>query len=509
MILGMNFWLVGGLLILGIALGYFLRRSLALGQASSLERKAQEELTSAESKAKETVLTAKDKAASIITEAQKEERERKQELRHLEERFLKKEDILEKQKNDVGLREAECKKELEKAQEIEDQANISQKKITEELEKISGLTRDEAKTRLLEELEQTHQQELADAIIRLEKEKKKEIEAKGLEIITSSIQRYARSSIADVTTSVVHLPNEEIKGKIIGREGRNIRTFERLTGVEIIIDETPESLLLSSFDPLRREIAKLALEKLIQDGRIQPAKIEEKVEEAKQELENQIQRIGEETAYEVGILDLPKEIIRLLGRLNYRTSYGQNVLTHSIEMAHIAAMIAGELGLNTEVVKKGALLHDIGKAIDHEVEGTHVELGRKLLKKYGIDEAVIKAMEAHHEEYPFSTSESYIVAAADVISAARPGARRDTLEKYLRRLKDIENTVKGFKGIKDAYAVSAGREVRVFVVPEKIDDFGALQLAKQIANKIQSDVQYPGEIKVTVIREMKAVEYAK
>ncbi len=509
MILGMNFWLVGGLLILGIALGYFLRRSLALGQASSLERKAQEELTSAESKAKEIVLTAKDKAASIIAEAQKEERERKQELRHLEERFLKKEDILEKQKNDVGLREAECKKELEKAQEIENQANISQKKITEELEKISGLTRDEAKTRLLEELEQTHQQELADAIIRLEKEKKKEIEAKGLEIITSSIQRYARSSIADVTTSVVHLPNEEIKGKIIGREGRNIRTFERLTGVEIIIDETPESLLLSSFDPLRREIAKLALEKLIQDGRIQPAKIEEKVEEAKQELENQIQRIGEETAYEVGILDLPKEIIRLLGRLNYRTSYGQNVLTHSIEMAHIAAMIAGELGLNTEVVKKGALLHDIGKAIDHEVEGTHVELGRKLLKKYGIDEAVIKAMEAHHEEYPFSTSESYIVAAADVISAARPGARRDTLEKYLRRLKDIENTVKGFKGIKDAYAVSAGREVRVFVVPEKIDDFGALQLAKQIANKIQSDVQYPGEIKVTVIREMKAVEYAK
>lgn len=509
MILGISFWLAGGLLILGITLGYFLRRSLALGQASSLERKAQEELISTESKAKEIILAAKDKASSIITEAQKEERERKQELRHLEERFLKKEDILEKQKNDVGFREAECKKELEKAREIENQANISQKKITEELEKISGLTRDEVKTRLFEELEQTHRQELADAIVRLEREKKKEVEAKSLEIITSAIQRYARSSIADVTTSVVHLPNEEIKGKIIGREGRNIRTFERLTGVEIVIDETPESLLLSSFDPLRREIAKLALEKLIQDGRIQPAKIEEKVEEAKQELENQIQRIGEEAVYEVGILDLPKEIIRLLGRLNYRTSYGQNVLTHSIEMAHIAAMMAGELGLNTEVVKKGALLHDIGKAIDHEVEGTHVELGRKLLKKYGIDEQIIKAMEAHHEEYPFSTPESYIVAAADVISAARPGARRDTLEKYLRRLKDIENTVKGFKGIKGAYAVSAGREVRVFVVPEKIDDFGALQLAKQIANKIQSDVQYPGEIKVTVIREVKAVEYAK
>ena len=501
--------MAGGLLILGIVLGYFLRRSLALQQASSLERKAQEELTSADSKAKEVVLAAKDKAASIIAEAQKEERERKQELRHLEERFLKKEDVLEKQKSEVGSRETECKKELERVQKIEEQARELQKKIGEELEKVSGLTRDEAKAKLIEELEQTNRQELVDVISRLEKEKRKEVEAKGLEVITSAIQRYARSSIADITTSVVHLPNEEIKGKIIGREGRNIRTFERLTGVEIVIDETPESLLLSSFDPLRREVAKLALEKLIQDGRIQPAKIEEKVEEARQELDNQIERIGEEAVYEVGVLDLPKEIIRLLGRLNYRTSYGQNVLTHSVEMTHISGMIASELGVNVDVVKKGALLHDIGKAIDHEVEGTHVELGRKLLKKYGIDEAVIKAMESHHEEYPFSTPESYIVAAADVISAARPGARRDTLEKYLRRLEDIENTVKTFKGIKDAYAVSAGREVRVFVVPEKIDDFGALQLAKQIANKIQSDVQYPGEIKVTVIREVKAVEYAK
>ena len=260
---------------------------------------------------------------------------------------------------------------------------------------------------------------------------------------------------------------------------------------------------------MRREVARIALEKLIADGRIQPAKIEEKVEEAKEELDERIERIGEEAAYEVGILDLPKEILKLLGRLNYRTSYGQNVLTHSIEMTHIAGMMASELGISVEVTKKGAFLHDIGKAIDHEVEGTHVELGRKILQKYGIAPEVVQAMEAHHEEYPFSSPESYVVAAADAISAARPGARRDTLEKYLKRLEDIEKVVKSFSGVRDAYAVSAGREVRVFAVPEKIDDFGALQLAKQIAGKIKSDVNYPGEIKVTVIREVKAVEYAR
>jgi ribonuclease Y len=305
------------------------------------------------------------------------------------------------------------------------------------------------------------------------------------------------------------LPDEDIKGKIIGREGRNIKAFERLTGVEVVIDETPDSILLSSFDPLRREIAKIALEKLIKDGRIQPAKIEEKVEEAKQELEQEIRRIGEEAAYDLGIIDLPKEITYILGRLNYRTSYGQNVLLHSIEMAHIAGMIAAELGLDVDVAKRGALLHDIGKAIDQETEGTHVEIGRKLLKKYGVDERVIQAMEAHHEEYPHAIPEAFVVSAADAISGARPAARRDTLEKYLKRLEDIEKAVKSFEGITQVYAISAGREVRVFVTPEKIDDFGAFQLAKKVADKIHSDVQYPGEIKVVIIREVKAVEYAR
>jgi len=325
-------------------------------------------------------------------------------------------------------------------------------------------------------------------------------------VFIGSIKNILTHSI--ITGSELKRP-EDLKGKIIGREGRNIRTLERMTGTEFIIDETPESIIISSFDPLRREIARLTLQKLIKDGRIQPAKIEEKVEEAKSEIEQRMQEIGEEAAQEIGVYDFPKEIVQLLGRLNFRTSFGQNVLTHSIEMAHLAGMIAAELGANVDVAKKGALLHDIGKAIDHEVPGTHVELGRKILKKYGIDTAVIAAMESHHEEYPFSTPESFIVAAVDALSAARPGARRGTLESYVKRLEDLERIAMEFKGVKQAYAVSAGRELRVFVVPEQIDDFMALQLARDVAAKIQSELKYPGEIKVNVIREVRAVEYAK
>lgn len=505
----LNLLQFGGLAVLLLALGYFIRVETAKRIQSSLERKVQEQIETAKSQAKEVVLAAEDRAASILGEAQREERERKQEIRRLEERLLRKEDVLEKRAVELEKETSRLVGETERVKNVEVETRALQERAVKELENISGLSREEAKRKMLEELQVMQREELAEELVRLEREKKETVEQKSLEIITTAIQRYARSSVADVTTTAFHLPDEDIKGKIIGREGRNIRAFERLTGVEVVIDETPESLLLSSFDPLRREVAKLALEKLIKDGRIQPAKIEEKVEEARLELEKRIRNVGEEAAYEVGILDLPKEIICLLGRLNYRTSYGQNVLLHSIEMAHIAGMIAAELGLKVDVAKKGGLLHDIGKAIDHEVEGTHVELGRKLLKKYGVSEEVIQAMEAHHDEYPFSTPESYVVAAADAISAARPGARRDTLEKYLRRLEDIEKTVMSFEGVKQTYAVSAGREVRVFVVPEKIDDFGALKLAKEIARKIHEEVNYPGEIKVMVIREVKAVEYAR
>lgn len=495
--------------LVGATIGYAVRFYTALKSKHSLEAKAEKELATARGNAKEIVLHAKDEAANILAEAQKDERERKQELRRLEDHLLKKESALEGQ--NAELRELSAKKrdELEKLKETERELSLAREKSVSELERLAGLSRDEAKKMMLEEMERIAREELKEKLIHLEREKLQEVEAKALDIITTSLQRYARSSVNDITTSVVNVPSEELKGKIIGREGRNIRTFERLTGVEVIVDDTPESVILSSFDPMRRELARIALEKLLKDGRIQPAKIEEKVEEARAELDDHIRKAGEDAAYEVGILDFPKEILFLLGRLNYRTSYGQNVLQHSVEMAHIAGMIASELHVNVEVAKRGALVHDIGKAIDHEVEGTHVEIGRKLLKKYNVSDDIIKAMEAHHEEYPYSTPESYIVAAADAISGARPGARRDTLEKYLKRLEDIERVVKTFEGISQAYAVAAGREVRVFVTPEKIDDFGALQLAKQIAAKIKSEVRFPGEIKVTVIREVKAVEYAR
>lgn len=504
-----NILLLAAGLISGVILGYFVRIWIALRKKGSLEFKAQERLESAKSEAKGIVLEANEKAASILAEAQKEERERKHDLRKLEDRLLKKESVLERQQSELENLSGKKREELEKLKSLEGEIRSAHEKAVEELERVAGMSREEAKERIMKEVEQDSRKEIAEKIAELEKERKNEIEGKSVEIITSVIQRYARNCIGDVTTSVVNLPNEDIKGKVIGREGRNIRTFERLTGVELIVDETPESILISSFDPLRRELAKIALEKLIKDGRIQPAKIEEKVEEARLYLEEHIRKVGEEAAFEVGIIDLPKEILYLLGRLNYRTSYGQNVLNHSIEMTHIAGMMASEMRLKIDVAKKAALLHDIGKAVDHEVDGSHVEIGRKLLKKYGIAEEVIRAMESHHDEYPYSSPEAHIVATADIISAARPGARRDTLEKYLKRLEDIERVVKSFEGINQAYAVSAGREVRVFVTPEKVDDFGALQLAKQIAGKIQSEVQYPGEVKVVVIREVKTVEYAR
>ncbi len=493
----------------GAAAGYALRRWTAISQKNSLESRAKGELDRAEQKSKELILEAEGKAASILASSQEEEKRRKEEVRRLEQRLISKEDAIDREKRNIEEDTKRVRQEFERVKKTEDSVKELQLNAVKELEKIAGFTKNEAKEKLFKEVEASSREELEKAVVKIERERQAEIEKKTAEIITTSLERYSRSIVADATTSAVQITNDELKGKIIGREGRNIKTFERLTGVEVIIDETPDAIILSSFDPLRREVAKIALEKLIKDGRIQPAKIEEKVEEAKQEIENAVRRAGEEAAYEVGVVDLPKEIIYILGRLNYRTSYGQNVLHHSVEMALIAGMLAAELKLNVEVAKKGALLHDIGKAIDHETEGTHVEIGRKLLKKYGVDDKVVQAMEAHHEEYPYAIPEAYVVTAADVISGARPGARRDTLEKYLKRLEEIERVVNGFPGVQQSYAISAGREVRVFVTPEKIDDFGALQLAKEIAGKIQSDIKYPGEIKVTVIREVKAVEYAR
>ena len=499
-------WVV---LVLGLAAGYAVRLFVAKRRINSAENQLNEQLEKIKTEAKEIVLTAKERAAKLLEEIKDEEKFRKVQLDKFEDRLLKKEESLERQLTDFAAQKLSHEDNLKRLNSERAAVDELRGKIMGELERVANLSVADAKKQILAKVEEEHRGDLLVVMNRLEGERREEIEKKSLEIITSAIQRYSRSHISEATTSVFQLPDEDLKGKIIGREGRNIRTLERLCGVEIIVDETPDTIVLSSFDPLRRETARMALEKLIKDGRIQPAKIEEKVEEARQELNKRMIEIGENAALEVGIIGLPKEIIQLLGRLNFRTSFGQNVLIHSIEMAHISGMIAAELGANIEVAKKAALLHDIGKAIDHEVQGTHVELGRKILQKYKIDELVIRSMESHHDEYPYSTSEAYIVAAADILSASRPGARRGTVENYIKRLEDLEKIAMSFNGVKNVYALSAGREIRVFVVPEKIDDFGALQMAKDIAHKIQSELQYPGEIKVNVIREMRAVEVAR
>jgi len=482
-----NPFLLGGILVAGLAIGYFISKSFSASKHKDAEKKA----------------------LGIIEEAKKEERARKEQLDKLEDRLRQKEEGAAEDRKNLLKKEEDLTKEFKNIEEKKAEINDIKLKALKDLEKISGFSAEEAKEKIMRELQDDYKKDITTTLQKLEKERKEELEKKSVEIMLSAMQRYARSSVSEATTSVFNLPNEDLKGKIIGKEGRNIRTLERETGTEILIDESPQNIVISSFDPLRREIAKVALGKLVKDGRIQPAKIEEKVEEARQELDTRMTQIGEEAALELGIVDLPKEILQLVGRLHFRTSYGQNVLQHSVEMAHIGSMIASEIGLDVDIVKRGALLHDIGKAISHEVEGTHVNLGRKILKKYGVDELIIRAMESHHEEYPFSTPESFLVTAVDALSAARPGARRDTAENYVKRLTDLEEAAKSFDGVKSAFALSAGREVRVFVTPEKMDDFGAFQLAKNIASKIQTELKYPGEIKVNVIREMRAVEFAR
>lgn len=501
------FWAI--LFLAGFLVGYFSRKYFSSKKEGSVEQIIKKRLEEAEFKSKEIVLEAQKKAVNFIEEAKKEDKERKFQLSRLEERLLKREELLEKQWSDVRFQENQIKEETEKIKFAKTQIADAKQNLSLEFEKIAKLSEAEAKEKLFENIKEKYKDDLTIAVQKLVKERKEEIERKSVEIMTAAMQRLSRSHVAEVTTSIFNLENEDIKGKIIGREGRNIRALERETGVEFVIDESPNAIVISSFDPARREVARLALEKLVKDGRIQPAKIEEKVEEARQEIAKRMVEKGEEAAYEAGIYNLPKEIIQLLGRLYFRTSYGQNVLNHSVECAHLAGMIAEELKLNVETAKTGALLHDIGKAIDQEVGGSHIEVGQRILKKFGIKEEVIKAMEAHHEDYPFSSPESYVVATVDALSASRPGARRDTLENYLKRLEELEKIALEFEGVKNVYALSAGREIRVFVVPEKIDDFKALQLAKDIANKIESNLKYPGEIKVNIIRETRAVEYAR
>lgn len=494
---------------MGLGIGYLVRRFLAAKAGHLLEEQAKIKVYEAEARAKEIVLEAKEKAASFVADFKKEERDRVSQLSALENRLLRKEEMLDKRVNSLTDQEKLLHGKVEQIENEEKRVGEMRDDVMRQLERVSRLTESEAKESLFKDVREKHELELAQTLQKFDKERRDEVEKRAQDVITVALQRYARSHVAEITTTLFPLEDEELKGKIIGREGRNIRALERATGVEFVIDEAPDAIVISSFDPYRREIARLALQKLVKDGRIQPAKIEEKVEESRQELAKRVQEIGDQAVMEVGVYGLPREIVQLIGRLHFRTSFGQNVLIHSIEMAHISGMLAAELGLNVDLAKKGALVHDIGKAIDHEVEGTHVDLGMKILKKYGVDESVIEAMRSHHEDYPYARPEAYIVTAADVLSAARPGARRDTVEHYIKRLADLEKIATDFPGVKQAYAISAGRELRVFVVPEKIDDFRALELAREIANRIQSELKYPGEIKVNVIREMRAVEYAR
>ena len=423
--------------------------------------------------------------------------------------MYKREEALDGRQKELDGEAAALKVKIEEVKSIRDRAEQLARERADELSRVAGLSVDAAREELMKEIERAHAEDLMVRTTKLEREGHERLERRAREILTTAIHRLGNSVSADTMATAITIPNDDLKGKIIGKEGRNIKAFERATGVEVIIDDTPGSIVLSSFDPIRRAVARVALENLILDGRIQPAKIEDIVEKARQEVNKIIKEKGEAAAYEAGVLNLPPQVMQILGRLYFRTSYGQNVLQHSTEMAHIAGMIAEEIGANVQVAKAGALLHDIGKALDHEVQGTHVEIGRRVLQKFGVSEEVVKAMQAHHEEYPYETPESYIVQAADAISGGRPGARRDSVEHYLKRLSDIEGIANSFEGVEKTFAISAGREVRVFVRPDQMTDLQARDLARNIALRIQEELKYPGEIKIMVIRETRAIEFAR
>jgi ribonuclease Y len=493
----------------GVAVGWVFRWLWILARKGSIELEIKQILLDAREDAKKITAAAEDAARSRAEEAEEQLKEKEDKLVRAEERVFKREESLDKKQQDLEAEIERVKAKIEEVKAIKERAEEMVAKRADELAHVAGLTKDEAKAQLLAELEREHGEDLMVRIAKLERDGAERLERRAREILTTSIHRLGNSVASDTMATAITIPSDDLKGKIIGKEGRNIKAFERATGVEVIIDDTPGSIVLSSYDPIRRAVARMALENLILDGRIQPAKIEETVEKARGEISKIIKEKAEAAAFEAGVLNLDPRLLQILGRLYFRTSYGQSVLQHSVEMAHIAGMIAEELGANPAVARAGALLHDIGKALDHEVQGTHVEIGRRILQKFGVSEEVIKAMQAHHEEYPYETVESYIVQVADAISGGRPGARRDSVENYLKRLADIEAIANSFTGVEKSYAISAGREVRVFVKPEEMTDLSARELARNIALRIESELKYPGEIKVNVIRETRAIEFAR
>lgn len=486
----------------GVALGYVLRVLIGLAQRGSIELDIKQKLLQAKEQVAKMLADAEYRSAVIETErlAPVEEREGKVMLR--EERLASREEFLDNKEAEIRVREQEA---LRAKNEAENLAVLRSK----ELARAAHLSETAAREELFSEIERTNEEAILLRLQKLAANGRERLEDKARSILITAIHRLGNAVNAEVMSLSVTLPSEDMKGKIIGKEGRNIKAFERATGVDVLIDDAPDKITLSSFDPLRRTIAKIALEKLIADGRIQPVKIEETVEKTRAEITDIVKQKGEAAAYEAGVIGLDPKLTALLGRLHFRTSYGQNVLQHSVEMAHLAGMLATELGADASVARAGALLHDIGKAVDHEVQGTHVEIGRRILERFGVDTRVIQAMQSHHEEYPYETPEAIIVQVADAISGSRPGARRDTVDRYLERLGDLERLASTFEGVEKVYAISAGREIRVFINPGKVSDLAMHALARDIAARIQEELKYPGEIKVNVIRENRVVEFAR
>lgn len=493
----------------GVAFGYFLRWIISLGKRGSMELEIKQMMLNAQERSQKITEEAETRAKEKEEQLTSEYKGRERDLKQTEERLVRKEELLDKRQTNVDSEQESLNAKNEEIQKQKARVEEIIRAEQEKLEAVAKLSADEAKEELVKAVEKRYESDLEGRMHKLELAGNERLEQRAKEILTTAVHRLGNSVVSDVLATTVSLPNDDIKGKIIGKEGRNIRAFERATGVDVIIDDTPGTITLSCYDPIRRQIARIALENLILDGRIQPAKIEEAVQKAESEINTIIKKKGTEAAYEARVPNVDPKLLMILGRLYFRTSYGQNVLDHSVEVAHLAGMLAEQLGADAGIARAGALFHDVGKALDHEVPGTHVEIGRRILQKFGMDEKVVKAMQAHHEEYPYETPESMIVQVADAISGGRPGARRDSVENYIKRLEELEALAKQHPGVEKSFAISAGREIRVIVKPEEITDLEARKLARDIADQIEKELQYPGEIKVSVIRETRVIEYAR
>jgi len=496
-------------LVLGAVMGYYARQSLVKKRKGSIEAKLEKRVEQAKQESVKLLVDARSEATNIVSLAQKEREDRRKELLSTEQLLFKREHLLDGKLSNLEQKEKVFEEKVQKLRQTKERIEGLQKDAEENLAKVSGLTQEQAKEELFKTIETMHQRDLAERLRKLRSEGEDKYQSRAKEIIASAVQRYALSQAQEITTTTLALPSEEVKGRIIGKEGRNIKALEKLTGVEIIVDDSPEAVLISGFNPIRRQVAKVALSRLIKDGRIQPAKIEEQVKKAEEDLEEQMKDFGEKAAYDTGVVNLPSKVIQLLGRLYFRTSYGQNVLLHSIEVAHLAGALAEELGVDSYKARKAGLLHDIGKSVDKQMQGSHIDIGVKILEKFNIEKDIIVAMKGHHDEYETESLDAVLIKTADQISGARPGARKDTVENYINRLKELEDIAKSFSGVTSVYAIQAGREVRVFVKPEEVGDLEAYKLARDIADKIQREQNFPGEIKINLIRETRVIEYAR